>query len=142
MFQSKREKNTKKEIDEDYVSKNAQNITEEDFKKVSEKADEIESKFEKGGPLGRFINDAKLLLSITKDYYKGNYRNIPYLSISAIVFALLYVFNPFDIVPDAIPVIGLSDDAAVVAACLTMVEQDLHEYKEWRAEQTDRQLEA
>lgn len=133
MSKNERVKSAEDKIGEDYVSENAQNITEEDFEEVADRADKIKSKFEKGGPLGRFINDARLLLSITKDYYKGKYREIPYLSISSIVFALLYVLNPFDIIPDAIPVIGLVDDAAVVAACLTMVEQDLHEYKEWKA---------
>ena len=43
-----------------------------------------------------------------------------------------YVLNPFDLVPDFIPLVGQIDDAAVVAACLLMVRQDLHRYKKWK----------
>lgn len=81
----------------------AKKITEEDLKKVIDKADEIKEKFEGKGPLGRFISDVKLMISLIKDYYDGKYRKIPFYSIAAIIAALLYVFNPFDIIPDAIP---------------------------------------
>ena len=127
--------NVQEKIDEDFVSKGAEGVSDEDFEKVADKADEIKDKFENGGPLGRFVNDVKLLISIVQDYAKGNYRRIPYVSAAAIVFTLLYVLNPFDLIPDFIPVIGQLDDAAVVAVCLMMVEQDLHEYKEWKVKQ-------
>ena len=38
--------------------------------------------------------------------------------------------NPFDLVPDMLPVIGQLDDVAVIGACLILVEQDLHKYKD------------
>ena len=40
--------------------------------------------------------------------------------------------NPFDLVPDMLPVIGQLDDVAVMGACLILVEQDLHKYKDWK----------
>ena len=76
------------------------------------------------------------MISIVQDYFNGKYRKIPFYSIAAIVAALLYVFNPFDLIPDAIPVIGLVDDALVVGVCLMLVEQDLIEYKEWKLKTT------
>jgi uncharacterized membrane protein YkvA (DUF1232 family) len=45
---------------------------------------------------------------------------------------LLYVFNPFDLMPDMLPVIGQLDDVAVMGACLALVEQDLLKYKVWK----------
>ena len=120
-------------INEKFVKKGASGITEKDLDKVNKKSEEIRGKFEKGGPLGRFIDDGKLLISIVKDYINGNYRKIPWWALTAIGFTLLYVFNPIDIIPDVVPVIGLLDDAAVVAICLVMVEQQLYEYKEWKA---------
>lgn len=123
------------QIDEDFVKQRAEEVTDDDINEVFEKADEIKDKFRKGGPLGRFLEDVKLLIAIVKDYWHGRYREIPFNSIGAIVFTLLYVLNPFDLIPDAIPVIGYIDDAAVVAICLNLVEQDLQDYKVWKESQ-------
>ena len=114
------------------IRKEAQHVTEKDLEKVLIKSEEIKRKFERGGPLGKFIEDFKLLIAIIKDYWKGNYREIPFWTVAAIVCALLYVLNPLDLVPDVIPGIGYLDDVAIVAACLELVRQDLHTYKEWK----------
>jgi len=114
------------------IKKGAARMKDADFKKVLEKSADIKKKFEHAGPLGRFLEDLQLLMSIVKDYIKGNYKQIPRWSIAAIVFALLYVLNPFDMIPDFITFVGYLDDAAAVAACLYFVEQDLKEYKEWK----------
>jgi uncharacterized membrane protein YkvA (DUF1232 family) len=127
-------KGAKKQAEEE-LKRGAKNVTEDDLKKVLNKRDEIEEKFKGKGPLGRFLADLKLLFAIIQDYIKGEYRKIPYWSIAAIVAALLYVLSPIDIVPDFIPIVGYVDDALVVAACLAMVEQDLHDYKEWKKKQ-------
>jgi uncharacterized membrane protein YkvA (DUF1232 family) len=117
---------------EEQLKKGAKTVTEEDLKKVLNKRDEIKEKFKNNGPLGRFVADLKLLFSIIQDYVKGEYRVIPFWSIAAIVAALLYVLNPIDLMPDFIPGVGYVDDTLVVAACLAMVEQDLHNYKDWK----------
>ena len=126
-----------KEQAEDRLKNDAKNVTEGDLKKVLEKRDKIEGKFKKNSPLGRFITDLKLLFSIIQDYVKGEYRVVPFWSIAAIVAALLYVLSPIDLIPDFIPVIGLVDDALVIAACLAMVEEDLLKYKDWKIKQTN-----
>lgn len=114
------------------VRKGAAKIKEPDFKKVLEKSKAIENKFAHAGPLNRFFEDFKLLIAIVRDYKKGAYRKIPRWSVAVIVFALLYVLNPFDIIADFIAFIGYLDDAAVVAGCLLLVERDLNEYKKWK----------
>ncbi len=102
---------------------------------ILKKREEIEKKFKANGPLGRFISDLKLLIGVVQDYAKGEYREIPWMSLAAIVAALVYVVNPFDLIPDAIPGVGLVDDALVVTACLKMVETDLHNYRDWKVKQ-------
>jgi uncharacterized membrane protein YkvA (DUF1232 family) len=102
-----------------------------DLNKIFKKRDNLEKKFKKNGPLKKFAADLKLLFSIVRDYISGSYRQTPWHSIAAIVAALLYVLNPFDLIPDFIPGIGYIDDAAVVAVCLKMIESDLQEYQTW-----------
>lgn len=121
-----------KGVDVDFVREKASQIREEDVKKVLDRADDIRRKFESSGPLRRFLEDFKLLLSIVSDYWHGRYRQIPWWAISAIAFALLYVLSPIDLIPDPIPVIGLIDDALIVSLTLALIEQELHKYKEWK----------
>ncbi len=116
------------------VDKGSKKVTEDDAQKVLDKKKEIEDKFKSAGPLGKFVSDLKILFSVVQDYIKGDYREIPWLTIAAIVFALLYVLSPIDLIPDFIPVIGYVDDALIVAACLALVEQDLAQYVEWKKE--------
>ena len=124
-----------KKPDEEFVKEGAQKITDKDVEKVVTKSEEIKKKFVVPGPLQRFIDDGKLLIAVVKDYWAGIYRQVPYGAIAAIVFTLIYVFNPFDLVPDILPIIGELDDVAVVSACLILVEQDLHKYRNWKLSQ-------
>ena len=116
---------------EEFVKQGAEKMTEKDVEKVVDKSEEINQKFTSRGPLKRFVEDGKLLIALVKDYRAGGYRQTPFGIIAAIVFSLIYVFNPFDLVPDVLPFIGAVDDATVVGACLILVEKDLQKYKNW-----------
>ncbi|PSQ69366.1 MAG: hypothetical protein BRD26_06640 [Bacteroidetes bacterium QH_1_64_81] len=120
------------EIDEDYVKQGAKDISEVDLDTVVERAEAIEERFQGSGPLQRVLEDGRLLLELVRDAQEGRYRAVPVWTLSAAGFALLYVLNPFDLVPDALPLLGLLDDAAVVSACLSLVEQDLRDYQAWK----------
>ena len=126
-----------KEQATDIITKEAQKVTPKDVEKVLNKSEEIRRQFESEGPLAKFVDDCKLLIVAVKDYWHGKYKRIPYWTIAAIVVALLYVLNPFDLIPDFIPIFGQIDDAAVVAACLLLVRQDLQKYKKWKIENPD-----
>ena len=48
-----------------------------------------------------------------------------------IVAGIIYVVNPFDFFPDAIPGLGFLDDAAVIVFVLKIVRDELDEFLEW-----------
>lgn len=121
-------------IDEDYVERGAEDISEVALDTVVERAEAIEDRFRGSGPLQRLLEDGRLLLGLVRDARGGRYRAVPVWTLSAVGFTLLYVLNPFDLVPDTLPLVGLLDDAAVVSACLSLVEQDLRDYRAWRRE--------
>jgi len=121
--------------DEEFVKEGAEKITDKDVEKVVDKSEEIKEKFASRGPLKRFIEDAKLLLALIKDYRASRYRQVPYGIVAAGVFGLLYVFNPFDLVPDVLPFIGVLDDATVIGACLLLMEKDLNKFRKWKESQ-------
>lgn len=110
-----------------------------DIAKVSERAQDIEDKLPK---LRQWMAQAKLMLSLVRDYWAGRYRQVPYWVISACALALLYVLNPMDVIPDMIPVIGYLDDATVVAFCLKLIERELERYRAWKESGTGAVVEA
>ncbi len=57
---------------------------------------------------------------------------IPWRTTAGIVFALAYFISSFDVIPDAIPVIGFLDDALVVAEVVYMFSADIRRYEESR----------
>jgi uncharacterized membrane protein YkvA (DUF1232 family) len=117
---------------EEYVKEGAEKVTPKDIDTVVAKSEEIKDKFSSRGPLKRFIEDSRVLTALIKDWRAGRYRQALYGTIAAVAFALLYVFNPFDLIPDVLPILGAVDDATVIGACLMLVERDLKKYRAWK----------
>jgi uncharacterized membrane protein YkvA (DUF1232 family) len=110
----------------------SEKIHRDDLESLLERQQAIEAKVKGSGKLKRFSADVKLMFSMVRDYWQGNYRDVPWKSIAAIAGALIYVLNPLDVIPDLILGIGFLDDAGVVALCLKLVESDLHRYAAWK----------
>lgn len=124
-------------LNEDFIKEKAEKVTDTDIQYVVDHSEDIADSFVGRGPLGKFIEEILLALSIVKDYAIGRYRKIPYWAVGAIVFMLLYVGNPVDIIPDFLLGVGQIDDVIVITLCLMMIRQELHEYKRWRHEHQD-----
>jgi uncharacterized membrane protein YkvA (DUF1232 family) len=120
---------------EEYVREGAQKVTPKDIDTVAARSEEIKDKFSAKGPLKRFIEDGKVLRALIRDWRTGKYRQALYGTIAAVAFGLLYVLNPFDLVPDVLPFIGAIDDATVIGALLLLVERDLKKYRSWKETQ-------
>lgn len=103
------------------------------IEKVTQRAQDIEGKLPK---LKQFFEQAKIMLSMVKDYWNGSYREVPYWAISAVALALLYVLNPADVLPDMLIGVGYLDDATVVAFCVKLVQREIERYQEWSAQRT------
>jgi len=121
-----------KKPDEEFIKEGAESVTPKDIETVDERSEDIKRKFSARGPLKRFIEDGKVLTALVKDWRTGKYRQALYGTIAAVVFGLIYVFNPLDIIPDVLPLIGAVDDAAVIGALLMLVERDLKKYRSWK----------
>ena len=128
-----------KSINVEFINKGAAYIKDDDVEKVVHSARDIKYKVINSDMLQRFYEDVKMLIAMIRDYWNGVYCKIPWWVIAAVVFALLYVLNPFDLIPDILPVLGLADDTAVLAICLAMTEKDILEYQNWKG--SSRQIE-
>ena len=127
-----------KKIDEDYVREEASKTSQEDLDHVIGHEEEIEDKIQHSGMLEKYAELGKLMLSMLKDYKRGIYKNVPWFTIASIVFALLYVINPLDLIPDFIPGLGYIDDLSVLSIGMRFIETDLHNYLDWKLEEADK----
>jgi len=72
---------------------------------------------------------------------RGNYKNLSWKSVIAIVTALIYFVNPFDAIPDFIVGTGFIDDAAVIGLVIQSLRMNIDEFKQWERRQTNHNLE-
>ncbi len=119
-------------INEDFVEEKVTKINEEDIDLVMDNEEAISKKLSNASPLRKYKELGKIMFAMLKDVKKGTYPNVPWFTIASIVVALLYVFNPFDLVPDFIPGVGYIDDLAVLSISMGWIETDLHKYLDWR----------
>lgn len=80
-----------------------------------------------------------LLFSLTKDYAKGNYVDIPKTTIVSVLAALLYFISPIDLVPDFIVGMGFLDDAFVLGFVYKRVSKELLKYQVWKKIEDEKQ---
>jgi uncharacterized membrane protein YkvA (DUF1232 family) len=85
----------------------------------------------------RLIKDAILLVPLIRDYWKGRYRDVSALTMVTLAVAFVYLLNPFDLVSDFLPVIGILDDVFIFGICLFIIEKDLAKYRLWQQAAVD-----
>ena len=67
-----------------------------------------------------------------RDLFACQYRQIPAATILGGILGLAYLINPFDIIPDVLPIVGVVDDTLVVGIFLTFLGRDVKKYLLWK----------
>ena len=73
---------------------------------------------------------------LVKAYAQGEYKTIPWKSLLLVVAAILYFINPIDLIPDLLPVLGLTDDFAILLMVYKSVGSDIENFLEWEKSKT------
>jgi uncharacterized membrane protein YkvA (DUF1232 family) len=71
--------------------------------------------------LGRLAAHVPFAEDLLTAYYCAFDRRTPVYVRVALLAALAYFIDPFDLIPDVLPIIGLTDDAAVLATAIKLV---------------------
>lgn len=80
------------------------------------------------GSLKKVWGEVILLWGAARD------KNAPWYTKAVAIAALLYVIIPFDVLPDFIPYLGLSDDVVAVAMGVSYLGIALNKYKRKKKE--------
>ena len=123
------EKKAKEKLEDGYAE--AEKLL-KDKDKLEEFLQKLEKKLETIPKVGNALSALPTMVSLIKSYIKKEYTEIPLKTIIAIISAGIYFLSPVDLIPDVIPGIGYIDDATVVTVCLSLVGDDIEEYKKWR----------
>jgi uncharacterized membrane protein YkvA (DUF1232 family) len=72
----------------------------------------------------------EFLADVVEDFAEGVEEDLPYTTVAAVVFALLFANRQSDLIPGLISEAGLADDSAVVRAVLLEHERVFAAYAE------------
>jgi uncharacterized membrane protein YkvA (DUF1232 family) len=126
-------KNKKASINTDYIGQGAEEIDDSDLQDLLAKEEILYDRAGSSSALKPLLNQLRLFYALLKDYWNDRYSSIEFKSIAVVAFALIYVLTPLDLVPDAIPVAGWLDDAAVVRLAIKIIGDELERYRLWAA---------
>jgi uncharacterized membrane protein YkvA (DUF1232 family) len=85
------------------------------------------------GPLARQWDDLLTALRLVRAWARRDYRGVSRSTIVLVVAGLLYFVSPIDAICDAIPVLGLLDDAVVLGWVFGQVRWELDVFREWES---------
>lgn len=85
-----------------------------------------------GKSMGTVVLDRfNTLGRLVKAYVSGTYRVIPWPTILKIVAVFIYFISPIDVIPDFLPIIGLSDDIALLGWLFNSLASDIEAFEAW-----------
>jgi uncharacterized membrane protein YkvA (DUF1232 family) len=82
-------------------------------------------------PIGNVFDRARALPRLLRAARKEGYPGLPKGRMALWGFALLYLVSPIDVIPELLPIIGVTDDAGVAVWLLTSVSAATGMYLRW-----------
>jgi len=104
---------------------------------LADRAGKRAEKWRRSGRIARIWEPLTTSIRFLRAYARREYRKVPWRTVAALGAALLYLANPFDLLPDFIPLLGVIDDAAILAWALSAFAGDLARFREWEDARDD-----
>ena len=96
------------------------------FKEAAQKAASVPRE-----PFKEYWAYLQTMLRLIRAHHRGEYDKVSGNALLWIVAALNYLIDPFDLIPDATPVLGFVDDATVIEFVADKMRQTLDDFMIW-----------
>jgi uncharacterized membrane protein YkvA (DUF1232 family) len=84
-------------------------------------------------PFNELWSSLQAMLRLIRAYYRGEYRDVKIANLVLIIAAIIYVLDPWDLIPDWIPGLGFIDDATVLAFAVQKTRETLNNFTDWES---------
>ncbi len=88
-----------------------------------------------GGNFDEIKTKVNLLVRMLRAFATGKYKTVPWATVTRTIAVLVYFVSPIDVIPDFLPVIGLTDDIALVLWLFNAIADDLEAFRLWERQQ-------
>lgn len=78
-----------------------------------------------------FREQLGIVTRLLKAYASGEYRQLPWKTLIRVIAVLIYFVSPIDILPDFLPIVGLTDDIALMLWLFSGMKDDLEKFRQW-----------
>lgn len=78
-----------------------------------------------------FREQLGIVTRLLKAYASGDYRQLPWKTLIRMIAVLIYFVSPIDILPDFLPIIGLTDDIALMLWLFSGMGDDIEKFRQW-----------
>ena len=85
----------------------------------------------KNSVLQTVLNKILTLAKLLKFYATGEYRDIKIKNVVILITTLIYFLSPIDLIPDFIPLLGFSDDIALITFVSNSISEELKKFEVW-----------
>ena len=89
-----------------------------------------------GANFAMFRDQLGVVTRLVRAYASGEYRELPWKTLLRIIAVLIYFVSPIDILPDFLPIVGLSDDIALMLWLFSGIKDDIEKFRQWEYSMT------
>ena len=95
-----------------------------------------------GKNVAAFREQLSIVVRLLRAYASGEYRQLPWKTLLRVIAVLIYFVSPIDILPDFLPIVGLTDDIALMLWLFSGIGDDIEKFRQWELAMGDTREEA
>lgn len=84
-----------------------------------------------GKNIAVFREQLSIVARLLRAYASGEYRQLPWKTLIRVIAVLIYFVSPIDILPDFLPIVGISDDIALMFWLFSGIGDDIEKFRQW-----------